>query len=79
MVVRQAEGVGMRAQGKPRAHGNYKAGRARVNQRARKEDKEDVKITDVPYINGYVENQVKPVNEDSLSLQSAGLTRAASS
>ena len=27
VVQRQAEGVGMCAQGKPRAHGNYKAGR----------------------------------------------------
>ena len=32
----------------------------------RKEDQEDVKIFDVPYINGYVEKQAKPVNEDSL-------------
>ena len=29
VVQRQAEGVGMRAKGKPHAHGNYKAGRMR--------------------------------------------------
>ena len=29
VVQRKAEGVGMRAQGKLRAHGNYKVGRAR--------------------------------------------------
>ena len=52
--------------------------RVRVNQRARKEDREDVKINDVPYIDGYVKNQVNPVHEDSLSLRSDGLTRAAS-
>ena len=51
----------------------------RVNQRDLKEDQEDVKIIDVPYIKDYVVNQAKPVNEDSLSLQNAGLTRAASS
>ena len=50
-----------------------------LNQRARKEDKEDVEIIDVPYIDCYVENKAKPVNEDSLLLQIAGLTRAASS
>ena len=42
--------------------------RARANQRARKEDQEDVKIINVPYIDGYVEKQAKPVNEDSLLL-----------
>ena len=52
--------------------------RTRVNQNAWKEISGSRKITDVPYINGYVGNQVKPVNEDSLSLRSAGLTRAAS-
>ena len=29
VVQRQAEGVVMRAQGKPHAHGNYKTGRSR--------------------------------------------------
>ena len=53
--------------------------RAGGNQRAREEDQENVKIIDVPYIDGYVENQAKLMNEDSLSLRSAGLTRAASS
>ena len=53
--------------------------RARVKQRAQKEDKEDVKIIDVPYINGYDEKQAIPVNEDSLLLRSARLERAASS
>ena len=28
VLQRQAKGVGVRAQGNPRAHGNYKAGRA---------------------------------------------------
>ena len=67
MVQRQAEGVGMRAQGnRARAWKLYNRTRAQVNQCARKEDQEDVKITDLPYIGGYVENQVKTVNEDSL-------------
>ena len=44
-----------------------------------KKHQEAVKITDVLYIYSYFENQVKPVNEDSPSLQSAGLTIAASS
>ena len=61
----------MCAQVKQREHENYKA------ERARKEYQEDVKIIDVQYIDSYVENQAKPVNEVSLSRQSAGLTRAA--
>ena len=76
MVQRQAEGVGMRAQGKLRAQGNYKTGRARdQKKRAKKEKfKKTLKAT-----YGYVEN-IKQVSEsDSLFLRSAGLTRAASS
>ena len=44
-----------------------------------KKYQEAIKITDVPYIYGYVENKDKPVNEDSLSLRSPGLTISASS
>ena len=40
--------------------------RASKSSRVEKKNQEDVKITDVPYIGGYVENQVKTVNEDSL-------------